>query len=270
MKRLSLALALLCAVSVSAQPGPWRTTFRYGCFPFDSRTTLSADEALRPIADYAAEYLRCPVRQDHSGDGTVALVLDASGDIPAEGYRLEFAPDHSGVRSGDYGAAFNGVQALFRLLPPAIYGKRGLPEGTVIACAETQDAPRVAFRGMMLDVARTWMDADAVKRYIALLSYHNINKLHLHLTDDEGWRIEIKKYPELTSIGAWRGPGEALPPSYGSGERRYGGYFTQDDVREIVRFAASRAVEIIPEPMPAMMTVAGPVWALPAIFCVGL
>ena len=215
MKRLSLALALLCAVSASAQPGPGRTTFREGVFPFDSRTTLTADEALRPIADYAAEYLRCPVRQDHSGDGTVALVLDASGDIPAEGYRLEIAPDHIVVRSGDYGGAFNGVQALFRLLPPAIYGKRGLPEGTVIACAETQDAPRFAFRGMMLDVARTWMDADAVKRYIDLLSYHNINKLHLHLTDDEGWRIEIRSHPELAEVGGFRGGDSPVKAIYG-------------------------------------------------------
>ena len=119
MKRLSLALALLCAVSVSAQPGPGRTTFREGVVP-----TLTADEALRPIADYAAEYLRCPVRQDHSGDGTVALVLDASGDIPAEGYRLEIAPDHIVVRSGDYGGAFNGVQALFRNLREARPARR--------------------------------------------------------------------------------------------------------------------------------------------------
>ena len=126
MKRLSLALALLCAVSVSAQPGPGRTTFREGVFPFDSRTTLTADEALRPIADYAAEYLRCPVRQDRSGDGTVALVLDASGDIPAEGYRLEIAPDHIVVRSGDYGGAFNGVQALFR---PQSTGSAACPKG---------------------------------------------------------------------------------------------------------------------------------------------
>lgn len=247
MKRLSLALALLCAVSVSAQPGPGRTTFREGVFPFDSRTTLTADEALRPIADYAAEYLRCPVRQDHSGDGTVALVLDASGDIPAEGYRLEIAPDHIVVRSGDYGGAFNGVQALFRLLPPAIYGKRGLPEGTVIACAETQDAPRFAFRGMMLDVARTWMDADAVKRYIDLLSYHNINKLHLHLTDDEGWRIEIRSHPELAEVGGFRGGDSPVKAIYGKWFERYGGYYTQEEMRDIVRYAAVRNIEVIPE-----------------------
>ena len=80
----------------------------------------------------------------------------------------------------------------------------------------------------MLDVSRTFFDKQAVMQYLDWISRHKLNKFHWHLTDDNGWRIEIKKYPELTAKGAWRGPGEVLPPSYGSGQRRYGGYYSQD------------------------------------------
>ena len=120
-------------------------------------------------------------------------------------------------------------------------------ETFAIPCFHIEDAPRFAYRGVMLDVSRNFSDKAAVMRYIDWIARHKLNTLHWHLTDDNGWRVEIKKYPELTSRGAWRGPGEVLPPSYGSGNERYGGFYTQQDVREIVDYAAFRNVEIIPE-----------------------
>ena len=155
----------------------------------------------------------------------------------------------TGVQTCALPISFYALQTLFQLLPASVYDTAapGRAETVEIPGYLIEDSPRFPYRGVMLDVSRTYFDKETVIAYIDWMARHKLNRLHWHLTDDNGWRIEIKKYPELTSKGAWRGPGEALPPSYGSGERRYGGYFTQDDVREIVRFAASRAVEIIPE-----------------------
>ena len=215
MKRSFLAVLLLSALSVSAQPAGGRQTPLKGSFTFSEQTTLAADEGLQQLADYAAPYLGCPIERELSGDGCITLVLDAEGEIPAEGYRLEITPDHIAIRSSDYGGAFNGVQALFRMLPPEVYAKKGIPAGTELGCAKIEDAPRFAYRGMMLDVARTWVDTAGVKRYIDFLSYHNINKFHIHLTDDEGWRIEIKSHPELAEIGGFRGGDSPVKAVYG-------------------------------------------------------
>ncbi len=100
---------------------------------------------------------------------------------------------------------------------------------------------------MMLDVARTWVGMEGIKRFINLLGYHNINKLHLHLSDDEGWRIEIKSHPELTQIGGFRGGDSPIRAVYGKWSEKYGGYFTQEDMRALISYAATRNIEIIPE-----------------------
>lgn len=247
MKLRLLIVFAFFATSLSAQPRPSRITASEGRFVFGPKTTLTADAPLLPLARYAADYLGCSVRQDRAGESVVALVLDPQGDMPDEGYRLTVAPDRIVVRSSDYGGAFNGLQTLFRLLPPEIYLRQGLPEDTSLACATIEDAPKFAYRGMMLDVARTWIGPDAVKRYIDLLSYHNINKLHLHLSDDEGWRIEIRSHPELTRIGGFRGGDSPVRPVYGKWNEKYGGYFTQEQMRDLIAYAALRNIEIIPE-----------------------
>ena len=100
---------------------------------------------------------------------------------------------------------------------------------------------------MMLDVARTWMEPAALKRYVDLLSYHGINKLHLHLSDDEGWRIEIRSHPELAAVGGFRGGDSPVRPVYGKWDEKYGGYYTQEQMRELIAYAALRNIEIIPE-----------------------
>jgi hexosaminidase len=116
-----------------------------------------------------------------------------------------------------------------------------------IPVVKIEDYPRFEWRGMMLDVSRQFFDKQTVKNYIDWLAAHKMNIFHWHLTDDNGWRAEIKSMPDLTLKGAWRGPGEVLLPSYGSGNKRYGGYYTQDDIKEVVAYASDRGVAIMPE-----------------------
>lgn len=202
---LLLAALLWGLLFASAQPAPKKTTPRAGHFTFGPGTTVAADSGLQPLARYAAEYLGCEVRNGVAGNGAVVLTLDAADGGNPEAYRLDITPEYIRIGGSTYGGVFNGVQQLFRLLPPEVYARKGVAAGTQVACAEIEDEPRFTYRGMMLDVARTWIDESKVKRYIDLFSYHNINKLHLHLSDDEGWRIEIKSHPELTEIGGFRG-----------------------------------------------------------------
>ena len=242
---LTTALCGLC--TAAAQPAPEKTTPREGIFTFGPGTTISADRELAPLAEYAAEYLGCGVRNGMAGEGSVVLTLDAPDGEPSEAYTLDITPDHIQIGSSTCGGVFNGLQQLFRLLPPEVYARRGIAPGTGIACVRIEDKPRFGYRGMMLDVARTWIGMDEVKRYIDLFSYHNINKLHLHLSDDEGWRIEILSHPELTEIGGFRGGDSPVRPVYGKWSEKYGGYFKQSEMRELIRYAALRNIEIIPE-----------------------
>ena len=251
MKQALTTLCLLLCGGLSlasAQPATGHRTPRPGHFAFGPGTTVAADAALQPLARYLAEYLGCEVRNDRTGNGAVVLTLDTpDGDENEEAYRLEITTEHIRIGGGTYGGVFNGVQALLRLLPSDVYARQGLASGTEVACAEIEDAPRFAYRGMMLDVARTWIGPAEVKRYIDLLAYHNINKLHLHLSDDEGWRIEIRSHPELAEVGGFRGGDSPVRAVYGKWSEKYGGYFTQEEMRELIRYAAVRNIEIIPE-----------------------
>ncbi len=245
MKLRLLPLLLLFAVPAAAQPAPGRLVPANGEFRFSSATTLAADSALLPLAEYAAGYLGCPVRQQAAGASSVVLTLEP-GDA-SEAFRLEIAPDHVRIGATSPGGVFNGLQQLFRLLPPEVYARRGVGPGTSLPCGTIEDRPRYAYRGMMLDVARTWIDEAKVKRCIDLLSYHNINKLHLHLSDDEGWRIEIASHPELALIGGFRGGDSPVVPVYGKWSEKYGGYYTREQMRGLIAYAALRNIEIIPE-----------------------
>ena len=119
------------------------------------RTTVAADSGLQPLARYAAEYLGCEVRNGVAGNGAVVLTLDAADGGNPEAYRLDITPEYIRIGGSTYGGVFNGVQQLFRLLPPEVYARKGVAAGTQVACAEIEDAPRFAYRGMMLDVARS-------------------------------------------------------------------------------------------------------------------
>lgn len=247
MKLLLTLLALLSLATLHAQPAPRSLRPAAGTFRFGAETTLAADATLRPLADYAAAYLGCPVRQSATGGSAVVLTLDPAAETSPEGYRLDITPAYVRIGAATPGGVFNGLQQLFRLLPPEVYAGQGIPAGTTLDCLAIDDAPRYAYRGMMLDVARTWIDGEALKRYIDLFAFHGINKLHLHLADDEGWRIEILSHPELTRIGGFRGGDSPVRPVYGKWNEKYGGYYTQREMRAIIDYAALRNIEIIPE-----------------------
>ncbi|MFH8680050.1 beta-N-acetylhexosaminidase [Streptomyces lydicus] len=184
-------------------------------------------------------------------DATDTLVLALDPALPAEGYRLEAVP-RWGVRltGGGPAGVFWGAQTLRQLLGPHAFRRAPLAPGSPVALpAQTvEDGPRFAWRGMLLDVARHFLPKDGVLRCLDLLAAHKLNVLHLHLTDDQGWRVEIRRYPELTRTGAWRARtklGHRASPLWD--ERPHGGYYTQDDLREIVAYAARRHITVVPE-----------------------
>ncbi|MFD7456041.1 MULTISPECIES: beta-N-acetylhexosaminidase [unclassified Streptomyces] len=181
------------------------------------------------------------------GDG-ITLRLDPG--LGPEAYRL--VSDRSGVliEGGDAAGAFWGAQTLRQLLGPDAY--RRAPIGTdrarSVPHATIEDAPRFRWRGLMLDVARHFMPKEGVLRYLDLMAAHKLNVFHFHLTDDQGWRVEIRKYPRLTEIGSWRARtkfGHRASPLWE--EKPHGGHYTQDDIREIVAYAAERHITVVPE-----------------------
>lgn len=177
------------------------------------------------------------------------ISMKTESGIPSEGYTLKVSSERVELSASTDAGMYYAIQTLLQLMPASVYGgdEQGERASMTLPGVEIIDSPRFEFRGSMLDVSRTFFDKKTVMSHIDRLGRHKINKLHWHLTDDNGWRIEIKSYPELTSAGAWRGPGEVLPESYGSGKRRYGGFYTQEDIKEIVAYAQFRNVEIIPE-----------------------
>ncbi|MFG2290827.1 beta-N-acetylhexosaminidase [Streptomyces sp. NPDC048595] len=186
-----------------------------------------------------------------SAEATDTLALAVDGALPAEGYRLE-ADARWGVRitGGGPAGVFWGAQTLRQLLGPQAFRRAPLtPRAAAVLPPQTiEDAPRFGWRGMLLDVARHFLPKDGVLRYLDLLAAHKLNVLHLHLTDDQGWRIEIHRYPALTETGAWRERtklGHRASPLWD--ERPHGGYYTHDDIREIVAYAAQRHITVVPE-----------------------
>src|SRR3546814_675558 len=164
-------------------------------------------------------------------------------------YEMRISDWSSDVCSSDL---FYGMQTLMQLLPPEIGNKRFVTKPSwEIPCVRITDFPRFQWRGLMLDVSRHFFPVPFVKKYIDQLSKFKMNVFHWHLTDDQGWRIEIKSLPKLASVGAWRVPRTGLwwerqPPQPGE-LPRYGGYYTQEEIREVIRYAEARFVTIVPE-----------------------
>ncbi len=154
-----------------------------------------------------------------------------------DSYSLSVTEKKIELSAKDEEGLFRGMQTLFQLIPASVKSKRdGGPVD--IHCCNILDEPKFKWRGLNLDCARHFMSKDFIKRYIDILAYYKFNILHWHLTDDQGWRIEIKKYPKLTQVGAWRKEPDSST---------YGGYYTQNDIKEIVEYAKSRFITIVPE-----------------------
>ena len=250
MRKLFLTIVALVAVACSAKaiaiiPQPLSVTEHNNSFIVQKSTTVVCDEeSLKPIADYACKYLRIEKAVGGTPESNyVSLAIDSS--LAEEEYALSVSKKSVKIVGGGYGGVFNGVQTLFQLLPSAVYSKLRHPS-TVMGC-DIKDKPKFAYRGFMLDVARTFMEKENVLRYIDYIAYHKINKLHWHLVDNQGWRVEIKSHPELAKVGGFRGGDSPLRAALGKWTEKYGGYYTQEDIKEIVAYAAVRNIEVIPE-----------------------
>lgn len=252
-------------------PRPRSRNDTAGTFTIDERTRIAAEPATESSAQYLQQVLRASTRLPlfGAGDATdapvIALRIAATPeDLPAgpggdrtEAFRLTVTPDGVVVEGGGAAGVFYGVQALLQLLPADVY-RRGQVRTAAWTLPATvvEDAPAFAWRGVMLDVARHFRTTAEVLRLVDQLAVHRINRLHFHLTEDQGWRIEIKKYPRLTEVGSWRRKsqvGAHVPDADGTlhvagyDGRPHGGFYTQDDIREIVAYAADRFVTVVPE-----------------------
>jgi hexosaminidase len=166
-----------------------------------------------------------------------------------EEYRLRVTPSTVDIVGGDEAGVFYAIQTLRQLLPHSLYRAAVIEPGPwEVPCVEIADAPRFRWRGCMLDVARHFLPKADVLRYVDLLAVHKLNVLHLHLTDDQGWRLPVPQYPRLTEVGGWRAESMAGPKHLRRYDGRpHGGYYSADDLREIVAYAARRHITVVPE-----------------------
>ena len=236
----------------------------------DSRTD---ERTQRAVVGFAA---RLATVTGGTNPVTVADEVPASGirfvtdeSLPAEGYELNVDGEGIEVRASQFPGFLYALQSLGQLLPAAVYGTEPAPDAAwEVPCVKIADAPRFAYRGMHLDVARHFFSLDEVKRYIDVMAIHKLNTLHWHLTDDQGWRIEIKRYPELTAVGSIR-KATVVRKEWGTYDGTpYGGFYTQDEIRDVVKYAADRGVTVIPEiDLPGHMLAA--LTAYPELGCTG-
>lgn len=261
-------------------PVPQKLEETGGAFRLKAGTAIVTDVASRDTADYLAQRLRrstgysIPVRVEDAGQvaaGTIRLKLEAAV-LGAEGYRLTATRRSVAIEGADAAGVFYGVQTLLELLPPEIFSAKVTEAAWVVPAVRIEDQPRFPWRGLLLDVARHFFTKEEVKRYIDLMALEKLNRLQLHLTDDQGWRVPIAKHPRLISVGAWRKDiGFGLDPksstAYGP-DGRYGGFYTPEDIRELVAYAQARFVTIVPEiEMPGHAGAA--LSAMPQLGCSG-
>jgi hexosaminidase len=232
-------------------PNPASIEPRAGAFALSAATPVVVDAAAaRRVALVFADLvqrsngIKLQVRAGTARDGAVNLRLDTRGGLAPEAYHLEVSPARIAIVAATPAGLVHGATTLWQMIAP---GKRAV----AIPAVAVDDAPRFAWRGIMLDSARHYQSPEFILRFIDAMALNKLNVLHWHLTDDQAWRLEIRKYPRLTSVGAWRVPaGPAaladLDPASGR-PRRYGGYYSQQAVRRIVAYAALRGITVVPE-----------------------
>jgi hexosaminidase len=222
--------------------------------------------ALRPPSGAAGSTGAGSTAAGSLAAGATAIELALTSGPAPEEYALQVSADRVTITAGAAAGLFWGAQTLRQLLGPEAYRRAPLKrDGWTVPCGAVEDRPRFGWRGVLLDVARHFLPKADVLRYVDLLAAHKLNVLHLHLTDDQGWRIEVRRYPRLTEAGAWRErsmigyrggiPDDRLPAGVAGTEhdgrqrdnRPHGGFYTQDDLREIVAYAAERQITVVPE-----------------------
>ncbi|SEN23450.1 hexosaminidase [bacterium A37T11] len=230
-------------------PQPNSVMARDGSFVLNTSTQIAYDtDSDKKTANLFQSFIKnayglnLPIQQSGEGDHLIYFSSKNAAGLTNEAYELQVDPDKV-VLKGKEAGLFYAYETLLQILPDTLTGQLTIPAVTI------KDQPRYAYRGLHLDVGRHFFPVSYIKKYIDLIAAYKLNNFHWHLTEDQGWRIEIKKYPKLTQIGAfrdqtllgrYRNPGE-----YDS--IRYGGFYTQDEVKEVVAYAAARYVKVIPE-----------------------
>jgi hexosaminidase len=250
-------------MAISVIPRPARMTPRAGAFRLTARTVIWSDAASAAVARQLARYLEPAtgftfVVRTTGAPPANAIVLrhDASlRRLGPEGYTLTVAKTGVALRASEPAGLFYAVQSLRQLLPAEIFRAARVPDiAWTIPAVTIEDSPRFAWRGAHLDVGRHFMPKGFVRKYIDLLALHKLNTFHWHLTEDQGWRLEIRKYPRLTEVGAWRSQSligrqsaQRDTTQWRFDSERHGGFYTQEDAREIVAYAKERFITVVPE-----------------------
>jgi hexosaminidase len=258
-RKISLTISILFfSLMVSAQnisiiPQPRKVEIKDGSFLLNEKTTISYNSRdLKFLAGYTSATIKSfnglllTVKSSEisrPSAQSINLILDTKAGTASEGYVLSVSPQEIVIKAGTSKGLFYGVQTLFQIIPTD--SDRKVPALLIT------DEPRFSWRGLLLDVSRHFFTVDEVKRLIDQMAQYKFNILQLHLTDDQGWRIEIKSLPLLTKTGAWRVPRTGLwwdreCPKEGE-EAVYGGFYTQDEIRDLVKYAGERGVNILPE-----------------------
>ncbi|MBI4662914.1 MAG: beta-N-acetylhexosaminidase [Verrucomicrobia bacterium] len=238
--------------NLSLRPGSFaltrQTTIRHDGTPTAFDTALYLAEALRPATGFPLRVVRLKDGALPAG-GIVLKQVARDAELGDEGYRLSVTPRNVAISAASSTGLFYGAQTLRQLLPAAVFAaSKQSGVGWSIPAVEITDQPRCAWRGSLLDVARHFLPVEFLKKYIDLLALHKMNRLQLHLTDDQGWRLEIKKYPRLTQIGAFRKESPKKGDRKAGDGTPYGPFFyTQAQMRELAAYAQARHVTIVPE-----------------------
>lgn len=282
MKYYSLVMMLLlllnsCQTStrtfaeddISIVPKPSKMVVEEGSYSFSKDTKISVgNDAQKPAAKYLSDLFEnaagyaISILETKEDSGVIFIEDDT---LKPEAYTLEVTPKKITISASDAAGYFYGVQTVRQLLPPSIETANSDEQNWDVPSISIDDEPRFAWRGMHMDFSRHFFSMDEVKTFLNYMALYKLNTYHMHLTDDQGWRIEIKKYPLLTEKGAWRVESShdkackelaKTDPSYTideqhyhdrDGQKMYGGFFTQEEIKEIIAYAADRQIEVIPE-----------------------
>jgi hexosaminidase len=271
-----LCLFLLTAIPMAAQrpsliPAPAEVSWGEGSYTLTAKTTIGyADQQLAGAAGYLQKLLNRPTGftiKTRKGKGNILLSLSKQNGVDGS-YTLQVTPQGVVITGVGYRGVINGISTLRQLLPAEIESAVKVAQEWTVPCVNIVDRPAFPWRGMELDVSRHFFSKQEVEELLDVMALYKLNKLHWHLTDDQGWRIEIKKYPLLTENAGWRifnnqdsicqrravqedNPDFRLPADKirvkDNGQQQYGGYYTQADIRNIVAYASQRGIDILPE-----------------------
>lgn len=285
-------------------PQPQSMVLGKGYFQFTQETVFVIDPALMPAQlpfleqfERASGFKFAVQKIALSGN---SVVIDTDKSLPKEGYTLAVTPQQISIKAADYNGALYALQTLRQLLPNEVESSELVKRDWLVPAVTISDAPQYQWRGLMLDVSRHFFPKEYILKTLDRMAMLKLNTFHFHLVDNEGWRIEIKKYPKLTEVGAWRvdqedklwdertaNPANAFA-NPATAPKKYGGFYTQEDIKEIVAYATARGITVIPEiemPAHAMSAIAaypelschkrpigvpsGAVWPITDIYCAG-